>query len=161
MHFINKLNSRYLFKKLALRSLETDIEEYHSNLICVGCKMAMHVLALLYAKEHNIPVVLDGFARRQEYFPEQDGAFLQEMHQLYAKLNVCYENPLYDIATSKAVTKDILSRYGLSTKSIEAGCLFGDTFLKAKSENLRLYFKSKLPQVEKFIQEELEERKMS
>lgn len=152
------LKSSYLFKKIALKSLESDIENYKSNLLCVGCKMAMHANALLYAKEHGISVVADGFAKRQEDFPEQDVSFLEEMRFLYARHNVLYESPLYYIASSKNAVKDILSRYDLSTKSIEGGCLFGDTFSKPSTENVRAYFKSKVADVDQYIKEAISEK---
>jgi 7-cyano-7-deazaguanine synthase in queuosine biosynthesis len=155
------LSSSYLFKKIALHDIEDDIPRYKTNLICVGCKMSMHAHALLYAIEHNIKLVADGFAKRQEHFPEQDHVFHEIMQQIYLSYGVCYESPLYDIATDKATVKDLLSRYGISTKSIEPECLFGDTFSKAETESIQNYFFAKVGIMCEFIETFLNEREIS
>ena len=41
--------SRYPFKKFALIDIESDIKKYTTNLVCVGCKLAMHGVAIVYA----------------------------------------------------------------------------------------------------------------
>jgi len=141
----------YPFKKFSLCSLERDIEDYHTNLVCVGCKMAMHARAVLYALENNVSLVVDGFVARQSHFPEQDPSFIDEIHKLYAQYNITYENPLYYIVKTKDDVKDILFRYNLSTKSIEGECLFGDTFSTASSENIRRYVQAKAPLMNEYV----------
>lgn len=144
---------KYLFKELALRDIEEDIPTYKTNLLCVGCKMAMHAEAMVYALKNNIHVVADGFAKRQEGFPEQDSSFLEKMRRIYGQYGLQNESPLYEIAKSKQEVKKILFRYNLSTKSIEPGCLFGDTFSKASTESVKAYFEKKTPMMCKYIDE--------
>lgn len=159
--FIHRiLPSKYLFKKVALKDIEIDIPSYGSNLICVGCKMSMHAMALIYAIKNNISMVMDGFAKRQEDFPEQDIAFLEEMKKIYLEYGVNYQSPLYERVQNKNDVKDILSRYNLSTKSIEAECLFGGTFSIATSENIRRYFLDKISIMKTYINECLIEKAM-
>lgn len=137
------LTSRYLFKKVALVDIESDLKAYGTNLVCVGCKMAMHAMAIIYALQNKIDIVADGFAKRQEDFPEQDIAFIEEMINVYKRYNLHYDNPLYYKLTDKDAAKDILSSYNLSTKSVEPGCLFGGTFSRSKTENIRAYLLQK------------------
>ena len=157
-NFIHKIISvRYLFKRVSLLDIEDSILTYRTNLVCIGCKMSMHAFALIYAKENGINLVVDGFAKRQSHFPEQDQSFIDEIRKLYTKYEIVYKNPLYDIAQGRKIVKGILSRYNLSTKSIEPECLFGDTFSTAESENIRSYIQSKMDMVDNFIRERLEE----
>ena len=43
-----------LFRRIALVSLEEDIKKYGVSLICVGCKLAMHVQCIIYCKNYTI-----------------------------------------------------------------------------------------------------------
>ena len=147
------LEVRYLFKELALHDIEDDIKTYQTNLACVGCKMAMHAAAIVYASKNNVQLVADGFAKRQQDFPEQDEVFLEKIHAFYDKYRIKNESPLYEIVQSKKDVKKILFRYNLSTKSIEPGCLFGDTFSKASSANIKAYFEKKEPLMCRYVDE--------
>lgn len=159
--FIHKiLSSKYFFKKISLLDIEDDILIYKTNLVCVGCKMAMHALALVYAKKNNIKLVIDGFVKRQEDFPEQDLSFINEIKALYKEYAVDYRNPLYNIVTKKEDVKSILSEYDLSTKSIEPECLFGYTFSKSKSENIKNYISNKIELTKEYIDKLLKESEM-
>ncbi|MCK4650991.1 7-cyano-7-deazaguanine synthase [Candidatus Babeliales bacterium] len=156
--FIHKIISvRYLFKEISLIDIEEDILQYKTNLLCVGCKMSMHAFAVIYAKENNINIVIDGFVKRQNHFPEQDQSFIDEIKKIYKKYNVVYKSPLYFIVQEKKDVKNILSRYNLSTKSIEPECLFGNTFSTSTSKNIRKYIRSKRKKTYKFIDEFLKE----
>lgn len=156
--FIHKIIPvKYLFKQLALIDIEDMILQYKTNLVCVGCKMAMHAHAVIYSLENNIETVIDGFVKRQSHFPEQDESFITEIKELYSKYGINYKNPLYDVVKEKRDVKNILSRYNLSTKSIEPECLFGDTFSKAEPDNICAYIKSKIKLMYKFIDDSLRE----
>ena len=158
-HFIHSIkNSSYLFKKVALVDIESDFVKYKTNLICVGCKMAMHAMAIIYALENKIGMVADGYAKRQDDFPEQDISAIQEMKAIYSKFNIRYESPLYDVLKSKDATKDLLAKYGLSTKSIEGECLFGGTFSKGDSQSIAAYAKAKASIIVDFIKDYFSER---
>ncbi len=156
--FLHKIISvRYLFKKISLIDIEDDILLYKTNLLCVGCKMSMHAFAVIYAIENKINMVIDGFVKRQSHFPEQDQSFIKEITKMYKKYGVIYKNPLYFIVKEKSDVKNILSRYNLSTKSIEPECLFGDTFSTSTSKNIRKYIRSKKKTMYEFINNILKE----
>ena len=62
-----------LFRRIALVSLEEDIKKYGVSLICVGCKLAMHVKCIIYCKNNGIKCVADGSTERQKRYGEQMG----------------------------------------------------------------------------------------
>lgn len=156
--YIHKiLSSKYPFKKIAIETLEEDFKDYSTNLVCVGCKMSMHTESVLYAIENNIGEVVDGFAKRQKEYPEQDKVFIEYMQRFYSKYNLIYSSPLYERVKTKNDVKDILIRFNLSTKSIEPDCLFGDSFSPASKKDIRKYFTVKKPMLDKYIEESLQE----
>jgi len=149
---------KYLFKRVALDSLEEDFREYSTNLVCVGCKMAMHAEAAVYALDKGIDELVDGFVERQDHFPEQDKLFVEEMKRFHEQYGITYENPLYHRIKSKEDVKSLLFRYNLPPKSIEPNCLFGGTFSPAKKKEIKAYFRKKRPLLEEYIQEHLDEK---
>jgi len=159
-NFIHEtLSTKYLFKKIALNNITEDILKYETNLVCVGCKMAMHAEALVYALDNGIDEIVDGFAERQERFPEQDISFVNEMKRVHAKYGIEYKSPLYNRVKSKEDVKELLFMYDLSTKSIEPNCILGGTFSPAEKHKIRGYFKEKEKFIDDYISQHIKELK--
>ena len=151
------LSSAYLFKKVAFKPLEEDSKKYSTNLVCIGCKMAMHAEGIVYALDKGLTEVADGFVRRQEGYPEQHMNFIKEMRKLYERFRIKYVSPLYSKIESKEDVKDLLFKFDLPPKSIEPSCLLGGTFSAAKAEEITAYFKEKEPLLEEYIEQHLKE----
>ena len=144
-----KMPSFGLFKNIALVTLEDDVRRFHTNLICMGCKMAMHTLSLIYCLENRIRLIADGYTGYQKDWVEQMPAAIRRFHQEYG---VRYINPVYDF-TSKEHVKSKLFDLGLSPKPLEGACLFGGTFSVPNSRAVCAYIRRKLPLCRRYIEE--------
>lgn len=136
------LPSYGLFKEIALIKLEEDFSKYNTNLICLGCKLAMHVLSLAYCLRNDIHTVADGYTEYQREYMEQMPEAIEETKKLHAEFGVEYLNPVYEIKDVNEVKRSLLAA-GLSTRSMEGTCLFGDTFSVPSTEKLIGYMKEK------------------
>jgi PP-loop superfamily ATP-utilizing enzyme len=117
-----------LFKDLGLKNLEKDIKKYETNLICMGCKLSMHVISLIYCLENDIPIIADGYTDYQKKWIEQMPEAIEAVKKFHEEYHIKYINPVYS-ESSKEQVKDKLLKFGLSTKSLEGSCLFGGTFV--------------------------------
>jgi predicted subunit of tRNA(5-methylaminomethyl-2-thiouridylate) methyltransferase len=148
------LPSYGLFKELALTPLEEDFRRYHTNLVCMGCKMAMHTLSLVYCLEHGIRMIADGYTGYQKDWVEQMPEAIQAIRRFHQSHGVKYVNPIYDF-TSQELVKKKLFAFGLSPKPLEGSCLFGGTFSIPDPANVVAYIKAKLPICQQFIKDSM------
>ena len=144
------INSKELFKKIALINLEKDIASYKTNLICMGCKMAMHTISLNYCLKNKINVIADGYTYYQKDWPEQMPGAIEEIKNFHKKYGVNYINPVYDIK-SKEIAKEKLAYYKLSVDSLEGKCIFGGTFSTPNETNVIEYIRDKINICDSYI----------
>jgi len=159
----NKIKSRIvlpsfgLFKEISLKGLENDFSKYKKNLICMGCKLTMHVLSLSYCIEKNIKNIADGYTEYQKDYMEQRPEVISEIKKLHSEFGVRYLNPVYDVTDVKEIKKRLMIA-GLSPESMEGSCLFGDTFSVPSTEILMAYLKEKIelcrPYMNKFTKKD-------
>lgn len=147
------INSRELFKEIALKQIEGDLDTFGTNLICMGCKMAMHAISLNYCLKNDIKVIADGYTYYQREWPEQMPEAIKEIKEFHRKYGVKYINPVYDIKT-KEEAKKRLSNHKLSIDSLEGSCIFGGTFSTPEESNVVDYIKSKLNVCESYLKTE-------
>lgn len=131
--YLKELSHRGLFRKLALENIESDFEKYKTNLICLGCRMAMHVETIVYCLQNNINVVTDGSVKYQSDFPEQNKNALNMFNDLYKHFDIEYRTILSDVSNVSEVKYKLLDN-GISIQSMEDTCLFNNTFHKAADE---------------------------
>lgn len=70
------LSAYTLFQEIAIRRTTEDVVKYGADYTCIGCKLSMLAAAIAYSKENGINVLLDGFVKAQEFYPEQTKAYI-------------------------------------------------------------------------------------
>lgn len=146
-----------LFKDIALKNLEKDFERYETNLICMGCKLSMHVLSLIYCLENKIHIIADGYTDYQKKWIEQMPEAIEAVRKFHGEYDITYINPVYN-EISKEQVKEKLLRFGLSTKSLEGTCLFGGTFSIPDPKVVVSYIEDKLPYCREYIKWHFDEK---
>lgn len=110
----------------------------------------MNASAARYAKEQGIELVLDGYAKRQEDFPEQTEECMGVIRKLFADSNITYLSPLYEFLSDKEKTMQTLQALGIYIPKQEATCMWADAFSKAKPEEVTRYAEKTLKLVLEF-----------
>lgn len=143
-----------MFRKLALVSMEEDIKKYNVSLICVGCKLAMHVQSIIFCNKFEITTMADGSTKRQQRYGEQRGIALDFIKGLYGEYGISYKNPVYEME-KKEIKYGLFDR-GMTIQPLEDTCLFSNTFSIAEDEVIKQYLDEK-----KSLCKELIERGLS
>lgn len=145
-----EISSFGFFRKLALTNLEEDILKYKVSMICIGCKLAMHISTLKYCVEKGIKVAIDGSCKRQERYAEQRIATIETVRELYRTYGVEYNNPVY--MYDKPTIKYALFDRGITIQPLEDTCLFSHTFSVADDDVIKEYLHDKLPVCKELIE---------
>ena len=151
---LQETNISGLFRKLSLLNIENDFKKYSTNLVCVGCRMGMHVETIIYALRNNIKVVADGSIKYQSDFPEQSDVAIDLFKKMYSKFGIDYINPVLDIEDAKEVKYRLLD-YGISIQSMEDTCLFSNTFTEASKQDINQYINERIKICEQYINRKL------
>lgn len=130
-----------LFRRIALVSLEDDIKTDGVSLVCVGCKLAMHVQSIIFCKKNNITCMADGSTERQKRYGEQREVALNFIKNLYCNYNIEYVNPVYQL-DKKEIKYGLFDR-GMTIQPLEDTCLFSNTFSIAEDESIVGYLDRK------------------
>ena len=138
---LHNINVSGIFRKMALVSIEQDILKYKHSLICLGCKLSMHLYTIIFCHENGISVVADGSSSRQNVYAEQSVAAINAIREIYAKYNIQYLNPIYDLG-KKEVKYSLFDR-GITIQPLEDTCLFSRTFSPSPDEAICAYIKDK------------------
>ena len=142
-----------LFRTLAISQLERDLKCYKTCLVCLGCKMAAHTHAIIFCIENDIKVIADGYNQYQSGdFMEQRPEAIEIMKNFSAEYGILYINPVYDYKNKKEV-KYALYDYGISTKSLEGTCIFGDSYSTPDRKDIISYITERLQICRNFIKE--------
>ncbi|RDU24531.1 hypothetical protein [Anaerosacchariphilus polymeriproducens] len=151
---LSELNIPGLFRKLSLANIEEDFNKYHNNMICLGCRMSMHVETIIYALKNNIHMVADGSIHYQSHFPEQSSIALTLFRKLYEQYEIDYMNPVLEIKEKNNVKYKLLD-YGISIQSMEDTCLFNNTFSESSDENIEKYINERITYCKTYIDRKL------
>ena len=146
-----------LFRRIALVSLEEDIKTYGVSLICVGCKLAMHVQCIIYCKNNGIKCVADGSTERQKRYGEQREVSLEFIKEFYQEYDIEYKYPIYNL-DKKEIKYGLFDR-GITIQSLEDTCLFSNTFSIAEDETIGKYLDSKKVICKKLVERGLAHEK--
>jgi len=152
-----ELDMGRLFQGLWLDRYEELMPRYGGkNLVCVACKLAMHIRALIYCIEMLVPQLLAGYARKQSYYPEQTTAFMDRISRLSDEFGIKTVFPVYDDFDDEAVTRHLLEDFGLpSTGGGERKCLFCQTLTTATEKEIGLYLDDMIPRLRRYIDHKL------
>jgi hypothetical protein len=155
-----ELDTGRLFQGLWLDRYEELMPRYGGkNLVCVACKLAMHVRAVLYCVEHLIPSLIVGYALRQDHFPEQTPAFMERMADFSGRFGVKTGFPLYEELDDEDTVRHLLEDFGLpSTGGGERKCLFCQTLTTATERDIGRYLDDMIPMVERYLEYRLDGR---
>jgi len=120
-----RINCTYYFKKIGVECLEEDVKKYNMMiLICMACKVAMHYSAIHYCVRNGIRYLADGSNNGEGCrWMEWSEEVLREFCSFSKKYGIMYCCPVYNSIGSKKNVKDILTRYGIYTKSLELECI--------------------------------------
>ena len=138
---ITSFNVSGLFRRIALVSLEEDIKKYNVSLVCVGCKLAMHIQSIIFCEKNKIQYMADGSTERQKRYGEQREVTIDFLKGLYSEHGITYENPVYDLE-KKEIKYGLFDR-GMTIQPLEDTCLFSNTFSIASDEVIEQYLKDK------------------
>jgi len=144
-HHVRK-SIKNAFQKIGMRNIENDFtqKKYKSLLICLGCKLLMHLSAENLAYNYGIKVILDGYAIRQQLYPEQTEEFASIIQAYYQKKGLIHLSPLYSFLTDKDVIRKAFADYGLRFEKNEPSCMWADSFSDAQPEDIKSYTNDKL-----------------
>ncbi len=153
-----ELDMGRLFQGLWLDWYEDLMPKYGGkNLVCVACKLAMHARGVIYCVEHLVPVLSAGYAKRQDYYPEQTAAFMDRISEFSRSFGVTTTFPLYDDFESEEVARHLLEEFGLpSTGGGERKCLFCQTKTTAGQDEIGAYLDDMIPRVARYVEFRLE-----
>lgn len=151
---LKELSHRGLFRKFALANIEQDFAKYKTSMICLGCRLAMHMETIIYCMQNNIHIVADGSVKYQNDFPEQNGIALEIFKKLYQQYDIEYKTLLSDVESAKDVKYQLLDN-GISIQSMEDTCLFSNTFKEASEESIKGFLNERLQECNVYIRERL------
>lgn len=137
------------FRRLALKDIEQDFKKFNNNLICLGCRYAMHTKMINYCLQNEIYIVADGAMVKQNFYSEQTEVAISFFKAFYMKNKISYINPVY--LMSKEEIKYGLFDEGITIQSMENTCLFNGTFSTSTDEVVIEYLKSKEEDASKLI----------
>lgn len=146
---LHQIHIEGLFRRIALVSLEQDIKTYGVSLICLGCRLSMHIQCIIYCIKNNIKTVADGSTKKQSRFGEQREISLDFFRDLYRRYNINYLNPIFNL--NKNDIKYGLFDRGITIQPMEDTCMFSNTFSIASDEILLDYLESKKDLCEELI----------
>jgi hypothetical protein len=123
------------------------------NLVCVACKLAMHIRAILYCNEHLIPALVAGYTRKQSHYPEQTPVFMEKITKFSGQFGLAVRFPLYDDVTEAVTTTHLLEDFGLpSTRGGERKCPFRRSLTTATAREIGAYLDDMVPRAQEYIE---------
>ena len=136
----------------AMQEIEKDFTQHKFStlLVCVACKLIMAYTASMYAKENNIKLILDGFADRQNQFPEQTETFRNAQKDILSAEGLQYVSPLYDFLDDRNKIIDTLQEFGIEDKQ-EASCMFAHCFSEAIDTEISQHITKTIPLIKEFL----------
>ena len=123
------------------------------NLVCVACKLAMHVRAILYCVRHLVPQLYAGYTLKQAVYPEQRPVFMDRVAGLSEDFGIKTLFPLYNEFQAEETARHFLEDAGLpSTGGGERKCLFCQTLSTAGEDDIAAYMDHMIPQLVNYME---------
>ncbi len=154
---MRELDMGRLFQGLWLDRYEELMPRYNGkNLVCAACKLAMHARAILCCVENFLSLLLVGYTKKQNYYPEQTPVFINKVSELSGHFGVETRFPLYEECDDTLVSRHLLEDFGLpSTGGGERKCLFCQTLTTATEKEIGLYLDDMIPRVVDYLEKRL------
>jgi hypothetical protein len=149
-----ELDMGRLFQGLWLDRFEEFMPRYNNkNLVCVACKLGMHARAVIYCIEHFVPLLVAGYTKKQDHYPEQTPVFMDKIAKFSNHFGVKTAFPVYDEFDDQNVTRHVLEDFGLpSTGGGERKCLFCQTLTTATEKEIGAFLDDMIPRVIEYIE---------
>ena len=110
------LDTKDLFRALALENLLGDIREYGQSFgCCLGCTMAMMTKIVIYNLERQVAYIMMGSSVGGQYAVMSMPVIIQLQREFCARYGLIYSAPLIEDQVVKAAERRDLSRAGIST----------------------------------------------
>ncbi len=155
-----ELDMGRLFQGLWLDRYEELMPRFgHKNLVCVACKVAMHIRAIIYCTEHLITNLAVGYTKKQTRHPEQTPVFMDKIAEFSCQFGINSSFPVYNDFDEQRNTRHVLEDLGLpSTDGGERKCLFSQTLTTAGEKEIAAYLDEILPKAADYIDHRLNGR---
>lgn len=105
---------------------------YYIPWLCGACKLAMHIKTIEYNLRNKITITYDGANKESaSIFPAQSLPYMAIIKKIYELYDMNYENPVYDLEGTDALTEDFGLRSCHATKrehflfSTQHSCFLG------------------------------------
>ncbi|MEH0019582.1 MAG: 7-cyano-7-deazaguanine synthase [Desulfobacter sp.] len=145
------LSSFGLFQALAIRQTANDIKNFGIDYTCLGCKLSMLAVSIVYARENNIETLLDGFVRAQEFYPEQTNAYIEFIDLMCKENGIDHHSPIYTL-DDKETVKSLAVMLGVPPRSLDSSCLFEERPIPVDEKKIEAYLQSKKRFIEDYIE---------
>ena len=81
-------------------NVPADMNEYGFNmtsLVCLGCRLSMHAVAIAWCLENKVPYLADGSIRAQSTIPEQMESVIRRNRRFYSEeYGIRHFSPIYE-----------------------------------------------------------------
>ncbi len=105
------LDLRRILKDILWEDVKGDFGRYGfglTSLVCLGCRLSMHVAAIIHNLERGIPYLADGSIRVQSATPEQMESTLDSQRARYMEeYGLVHVSPMYEEPRSDLVLEDM------------------------------------------------------
>lgn len=152
------LDVSHLFQQLWLNRYEALMPKYGGkNLVCVACRLAMHVQAVIFCHEHSVPNLLVGMTKKQSNLPEQSEVFRERLVAVSERFGVITRYPLYEELDDEEITRHFLKDHGLPAfGGGKSDCLFSQTQTTASLDDTASYIDDMIPFLIQYIEGRLD-----
>lgn len=144
------LNTTGMFREIAIIDIERDFAKYRHNMILVGAKIALISEAILHCLAANGSTLADGSTAYQSDFGEQRPLALARLSEFCRRSGIKFLTPVSSYDSELAVRRDLVA-FGLTSKSLEAVSIFGDSFSRPSDQAVEDYIGEKLVIAERLI----------
>lgn len=145
------LSSFDVFQEMTIRKLSEDIEKYGKDYSCVGCKLGMMAATIAYSKANNINVLMDGFVKAQEFYPEQTNTYISFIDNLCSENKIEHLSPIYSLSDKEQIKK-LAINLNIPPRSIDSICLFEERPLEVNEKEVQDYVQSKESYIKTYIE---------
>ncbi len=139
-----------LFRSVAIADIERDFQRWSTNLIILGAQFASLTEGIVHCIRNDIDTLAAGYVKYEQDYHEQSPVAVAWLREFCSNFGITLELPVYDYTSSDHV-KYALLNFGVSTKSLEAVSLFGDSFSAASPKVIEEYLDTKSPTCRSYI----------
>jgi len=166
-----------LFEDITVRPFMGDYRRYGSAFIwCMGCKLSMHALSILYNLEHGITRMSDGSSADTDEMVEQMTISLRLTRDFYARYGICYENPVYNMGRKEEIRQLMQMKFKMGFRVLDRfigtqpRCIPGEVYYLPyvllgitpdhQEEKVAEFIREKRQVLERYIEDQLRQRGM-